>query len=146
MLQLPHRRIVFPLGTHINLLCNPRKCSASSILGYTSGPSISRSVSSGAVSEFVQDSQESDDLKTRIFRLRLPKRSVTNVLQKWVYEGNQITISELRQISKDLRMSQRHKHALEVWIFSFFFSCFLIACMIFFFSKWIVFMFWWPER
>ncbi|XP_062021635.1 pentatricopeptide repeat-containing protein At5g09450, mitochondrial isoform X1 [Rosa rugosa] len=88
-----------------------RKCSASRMVGNTC---ISRSFSSGALSESLQDSQEIDDLKTRIFRLRLPKRSVTNVLEKWVYEGNQITISELRQISKDLRMSQRHKHALEV--------------------------------
>lgn len=60
------------------------------------------------------DSQETDDLRSRIFRLRQPKRSATNVLHRWVSEGNQITISELRQISKELRKSQRYKHALEV--------------------------------
>nr|XP_011458411.1 PREDICTED: pentatricopeptide repeat-containing protein At5g09450, mitochondrial isoform X2 [Fragaria vesca subsp. vesca] len=69
---------------------------------------LSRSFCSGALS------QEIDDLKSRILRVRLPKRSVTNVLERWVHQGNQITISELRQISKELRMSQRHKHALEV--------------------------------
>lgn len=66
------------------------------------------------------NSQENDDLRSRIFRLRLPKRSATNVLQRWVGEGNQITISELRQISKELRKSQRFKHALEIseWMVS----------------------------
>ena len=55
-----------------------------------------------------------DDLKDRIFRLRLPKRSATNIIQKWVAEGNTVTASELRNISKELRKSQRYKHALEV--------------------------------
>ncbi|XP_050384275.1 pentatricopeptide repeat-containing protein At5g09450, mitochondrial-like [Argentina anserina] len=72
--------------------------------------------SSGVLSESFQDSSEEvDDLKTRMMRVRLAKRSVTNVLEKWVHQGNQITVSELRQISKDLRMSHRHKHALEVY-------------------------------
>ncbi|KAA8545641.1 hypothetical protein F0562_020908 [Nyssa sinensis] len=61
-----------------------------------------------------EESDGNDDLKSRIFRLRLPKRSAVNVLQKWVYEGNQITISDLRHISKELRKSQRYKHALEI--------------------------------
>lgn len=57
---------------------------------------------------------ENDDLKSRIFRLRLPKRSVMNVLHRWVSEGRQITMPDLRDISKELRKSQRYKHALEV--------------------------------
>ncbi|THG04121.1 hypothetical protein TEA_024172 [Camellia sinensis var. sinensis] len=56
---------------------------------------------------------EDDDLKSRIFRLRLPKRSASNVLQKWVSEGRKITTSDLRRISGDLRKSRRYKHALE---------------------------------
>ncbi|KAL6331790.1 hypothetical protein AAG906_020132 [Vitis piasezkii] len=60
------------------------------------------------------NSPENDDLKSRIFKLRLPKRSVTNVLQRWLGEGNQVHISELRNISKELRRAQRYKHALEV--------------------------------
>ncbi|PQM41793.1 pentatricopeptide repeat-containing protein [Prunus yedoensis var. nudiflora] len=98
-----------------------RKCSASSVVSNTLRPNLSRLFSSGALSsECVQDSQENDDLKSRIFRVRLPKRSVTNVLQNWVREGNQITLSELRHISKDLRKSQRYKHALEIseWMVS----------------------------
>ncbi|KAK4401837.1 Pentatricopeptide repeat-containing protein, mitochondrial [Sesamum angolense] len=63
--------------------------------------------------EFAQE--EKDDLKSRIFRLRLPKRSVTNVLQKWVSEGNNITVADLRSISRDLRRSHRYKHALELF-------------------------------
>ncbi|XP_061365459.1 pentatricopeptide repeat-containing protein At5g09450, mitochondrial isoform X2 [Gastrolobium bilobum] len=77
-----------------------------------------RFVSSGAVSsDFVEEtpsSVESDDLRSRILRLRLPKRSATNILQKWALEGNPITVSELRDISKELRRSQRYKHALEI--------------------------------
>ena len=57
---------------------------------------------------------DGDDLRSRIFRLRLPKRSATNILQKWVLEGNTIVVSELRDISKELRRSERFKHALEV--------------------------------
>ncbi|CAO2815796.1 unnamed protein product [Amaranthus hypochondriacus] len=61
-----------------------------------------------------------DDLKSRIFRLRLPKRSATNIIQKWVNEGNSVTLSELRQIYRDLRKSHRYKHALEIteWMVS----------------------------
>ncbi|KAM7470608.1 hypothetical protein LguiA_008791 [Lonicera macranthoides] len=71
------------------------------------------------ICEEPQDSTEElqtddDDLKSRIFSLRLPKRSATNVLQKWVREGHSITISDLRQISKELRKSHRYKHALEL--------------------------------
>ncbi|KAL5547658.1 hypothetical protein UlMin_002889 [Ulmus minor] len=80
-----------------------------------------RSLCSGAPeSDFVQDSKQNDDLKSRIFSLRLPKRSVANVLQRWVSEGNPINASELRQISKQLRKSRRYKHALEIseWMVS----------------------------
>ncbi|KAI8554822.1 hypothetical protein RHMOL_Rhmol05G0126600 [Rhododendron molle] len=61
-----------------------------------------------------------DDLKSRIFRLRLPKRSATNVLQKWASEGREITVSDLRHISKELQNSRRFKHALEIseWMVS----------------------------
>ncbi|XP_075672635.1 pentatricopeptide repeat-containing protein At5g09450, mitochondrial-like isoform X1 [Castanea sativa] len=63
---------------------------------------------------------DDDDLRSRIFRLRLAKRSVTNVIQRWLGEGNQISISDLRHISKDLRKSHRYKHALEIseWMVS----------------------------
>ncbi|KAA3488566.1 pentatricopeptide repeat-containing protein mitochondrial-like [Gossypium australe] len=85
---------------------------------------MSRLLSSGSVStEYTDDyinNSETDDLRSRIFRLRLPKRSATTVIEKWVGEGNRVSISDLRQISKDLRKSQRFKHALEVseWMVS----------------------------
>ncbi|KAM1006009.1 pentatricopeptide repeat-containing protein At5g09450, mitochondrial [Malus sylvestris] len=85
---------------------------------------VGRLLSSGGAgavnAEFVQDSEESDNLKSRVFRLRQPKRSATNVLQRWVSEGNPISISDLRQISKDLSKSHRYKHALEIseWMVS----------------------------
>lgn len=65
-------------------------------------------------SDSCSETTTNDDLKTRIMRLRHPKRSATNVLHRWVSEGNMITISDLRQISKDLLKSQRYKHALEI--------------------------------
>ncbi|XP_002522615.2 pentatricopeptide repeat-containing protein At5g09450, mitochondrial isoform X1 [Ricinus communis] len=55
-----------------------------------------------------------DDLKSRIFRLRLPKRSATNIIHNWVSEGNTVTASELRNVSNELRKLQRYKHALEI--------------------------------
>ncbi|KAK2662909.1 hypothetical protein Ddye_001483 [Dipteronia dyeriana] len=85
---------------------------------------FSRFLSSRALkSEFFEDasnSQEKNDLRSRIFSLRLPKRSAINVIHRWVSEGNQTTVFELRQILKDLRNSQRYKHALEIseWIVS----------------------------
>lgn len=59
-------------------------------------------------------------MRSRIFRVRLPKRSVSNVLQRWVNEGRDITVYELRNISRDLSRSHRYKHALEVseWMVS----------------------------
>ncbi|CAN8298844.1 unnamed protein product [Cochlearia groenlandica] len=60
------------------------------------------------------ESEEKDDLRSRIFRLRLPKRSATTVLENWVGEGNRINVNELREISRELRRSRRYKHALEV--------------------------------
>ncbi|PIA51968.1 hypothetical protein AQUCO_01000087v1 [Aquilegia coerulea] len=64
--------------------------------------------------DFEEIPKKDDDLKSRIFRLRFPKRSATNTLEKWVAEGNTVTITELRNIAKDLRKSQRYKHALEI--------------------------------
>ncbi|TXG53986.1 hypothetical protein EZV62_019242 [Acer yangbiense] len=78
----------------------------------------SRFLSSGALkSEFFEDSsnsQEKNDLRSRIFSLRLPKRSAINVIHRWVSEGNQTNILELRQILKDLRNSQLMKSAPRV--------------------------------
>ncbi|KAI0507085.1 hypothetical protein KFK09_013203 [Dendrobium nobile] len=54
-----------------------------------------------------------DDLRSRIFRLRFPKRSAKVVIDKWIAEGRKATASELRKIARDLRRSQRFKHALE---------------------------------
>ncbi|GJU85612.1 pentatricopeptide repeat-containing protein [Tanacetum coccineum] len=63
---------------------------------------------------------DSDDLKSRIFRLRLPKRSATNVIEKWVNEGREVKVEDLRGIGKELRRSRRYKHALELseWMVS----------------------------
>ena len=65
----------------------------------------------------VNDDDDDDNLRSRIFRLKPTKRSVTNVIQRWLSEGNQISISDLRHISKDLKKSHRYKHTLEVCFF-----------------------------
>uniref|UniRef100_A0A6N2LI18 Pentacotripeptide-repeat region of PRORP domain-containing protein n=1 Tax=Salix viminalis TaxID=40686 RepID=A0A6N2LI18_SALVM len=72
-----------------------------------------RSASEFLEEEELNSKENEDDLKGRIFRLRLPKRSVTNVIDKWAREGNAVSAYELRHISKELRKSQRFKHALE---------------------------------
>ncbi|KAI3910981.1 hypothetical protein MKW92_012309 [Papaver armeniacum] len=60
------------------------------------------------------ENQENDDnLKTRLLKLRFPKRSATTAIQNWINEGNQVTLPELRQLAKDLNKSHRFKHALE---------------------------------
>uniref|UniRef100_A0A6N2LVU0 Protein kinase domain-containing protein n=1 Tax=Salix viminalis TaxID=40686 RepID=A0A6N2LVU0_SALVM len=81
---------------------------------FLSSGGASRSASEFLEEEELNSKENEDDLKGRIFRLRLPKRSATNVIEKWVREGNAVSASELRHISKELRKSQRFKHALEV--------------------------------
>ncbi|XP_010547648.1 PREDICTED: pentatricopeptide repeat-containing protein At5g09450, mitochondrial [Tarenaya hassleriana] len=76
---------------------------------YTADAAIGRA----RVEESVE-SGEKDDLKSKIFRLRLPKRSATTVLEKWAGAGNRITADELREISRELRRTNRYKHALEI--------------------------------
>ncbi|KAK7246716.1 hypothetical protein RIF29_41586 [Crotalaria pallida] len=96
-----------------------RRCISSTNYVFQSTRFLSSSAVSSS-SDFVDESpnsvvEEGDDLRSRILRLRLPKRSATNILQKWVLEGNPtVTASQLRDISKDLRRSQRYKHALEI--------------------------------
>ncbi|KAK1302804.1 Pentatricopeptide repeat-containing protein [Acorus calamus] len=94
-----------------------RKCGR---LGGSQAPALSRLLSAGgspsraSCSEDSPVEPQSDDLKSRVFRLRLPKRSATNALQRWVDEGREVSLSDLRNISKELRRAQRYKHALEI--------------------------------
>ncbi|KAJ4967483.1 hypothetical protein NE237_019332 [Protea cynaroides] len=90
-----------------------RKCSQNPSL---EEKGLWRSLSSCVLTsdELEESPSPKDDLKSRILRLRFPKRSATAAIQKWVGEGNKVTLSELRQISKHLRKSQRYKHALEI--------------------------------
>ncbi|KAF9608217.1 hypothetical protein IFM89_008172, partial [Coptis chinensis] len=60
------------------------------------------------------EKSKQDDLKTKIFKLRFSKRSVMTLLEKWVADGNNVTLFELRNIARDLNKSQRYKHALEI--------------------------------
>ncbi|XP_057469589.1 pentatricopeptide repeat-containing protein At5g27460 [Actinidia eriantha] len=56
-----------------------------------------------------------DELKRRIFRLGLTRRSATAVLENWVGEGHRVSISELRHIATHLVKFRRYKHALEIF-------------------------------
>ncbi|WVZ85867.1 hypothetical protein U9M48_032727 [Paspalum notatum var. saurae] len=58
--------------------------------------------------------EDRDDLRGRIFRLRLAKRSATAALEKWSGEGRAAPAAELRRIARDLSRVRRYKHALEV--------------------------------
>ncbi|KAG8082205.1 hypothetical protein GUJ93_ZPchr0014g47385 [Zizania palustris] len=58
--------------------------------------------------------EEGDDLRGRIFRLRLAKRSATAALERWAGEGRAAPATELRRIARDLTRARRYKHALEV--------------------------------
>ncbi|XP_061371727.1 pentatricopeptide repeat-containing protein At5g27460 isoform X3 [Gastrolobium bilobum] len=53
-------------------------------------------------------------MKNRISGLRTPKRSPLPALQNWVDQGNKLSHSELRRISRTLVKSKRYQHALEV--------------------------------
>jgi hypothetical protein len=58
--------------------------------------------------------EEDEDLRSRLFRLSLAKRSATVVLEKWAGEGRAAPAPELRCIARDLSRARRYKHALEV--------------------------------
>ncbi|XP_047067313.1 pentatricopeptide repeat-containing protein At5g09450, mitochondrial-like [Lolium rigidum] len=66
------------------------------------------------VDEAVIVGGEGDDLRSRVFRLRLAKRSATEALGKWAGEGRAAPAPELRRIARDLSRARRFKHALEV--------------------------------
>lgn len=58
--------------------------------------------------------EDGDDLRSRIFRLGLAKRSATAALERWSGEGRAAPAEELRRIARDLSRVRRYKHALEV--------------------------------
>ncbi|CAL5031753.1 unnamed protein product [Urochloa decumbens] len=60
------------------------------------------------------EEEDGDDLRGRIFRLGLAKRSATAALEKWSAEGRDAPAEELRRIARDLSRVRRYKHALEV--------------------------------
>lgn len=55
-----------------------------------------------------------DDLTSRMLKLVFPRRSATAVLQNWIDQGYKVTASDLRNVSRQLLKSKRHKHALEI--------------------------------
>ena len=72
------------------------------------------------------------NLNTRILGLKSSNGSPFSLLQKWVDQGNKLSISELRHISSKLIKLRRYQHALEVW-----FPCFLVmGC----FGQWQAFI------
>lgn len=78
---------------------------------HTNTPSLKHSSCSKLVS---LSTTKKNDLWARIIGLVFPRRSATMELQKWVDEGNRVSGSELRRISKQLVKFKRYKHALEV--------------------------------
>ncbi|KDP41442.1 hypothetical protein JCGZ_15849 [Jatropha curcas] len=62
----------------------------------------------------LQYSNSNGNLKSEIMRMKSPEASATSILQKWVDNGREVTISQLRYISRLLVQSRRYKHALEI--------------------------------
>ncbi|KAI9106719.1 hypothetical protein K1719_022247 [Acacia pycnantha] len=56
---------------------------------------------------------QKDNLKKRILGLKSSDPSPMSMLQNWVDQGNNVSTSELRSISKTLFSSKRYHHALE---------------------------------
>ncbi|KAJ1271253.1 hypothetical protein BS78_06G115000 [Paspalum vaginatum] len=75
-------------------------------------PAPAAAVDDGAVA--ATGEEDGDDLRGRIFRLGLAKRSATAALEKWSGEGRAAPAAELRRIARDLSRVRRYKHALEV--------------------------------
>ncbi|KAI3992898.1 hypothetical protein MKX01_034248 [Papaver californicum] len=102
-----------------SLLSNLRKYQSKtlSLLSFSKA-SFSSSSLNNHIEEESENQENDDNLKTRLFKLRFPKRSATTAIQKWINEGNQVTLPELRQLAKDLNKSHRFKHALEIseWV------------------------------
>ncbi|CDP14775.1 unnamed protein product [Coffea canephora] len=80
----------------------------------TAVPSPTSTPSSSASS----DSVPKDSLFTRLVRVRKPKDSVPQVLQKWVDEGREVDLDNVRIIIKYFRSYKRYSYALPVseWI------------------------------
>jgi hypothetical protein len=68
-----------------------------------------------AVAAAATGEEYGDDLRSRIFRLGLAKRSATAALERWSGEGRAAPAEELHRVARDLSRVRRYKHALEVW-------------------------------
>nr|XP_027061171.1 pentatricopeptide repeat-containing protein At2g20710, mitochondrial-like isoform X1 [Coffea arabica] len=80
----------------------------------TAVPSPTSSPSSPDSSESVPK----DSLFARLVRVRKPKDSIPQVLQKWVDEGREVDLDNVRIIIKSFRSYKRYSYALRVseWI------------------------------
>jgi hypothetical protein len=80
----------------------------------TPSPAAAAPGTAADVDEAVIIGGEGDDLRSRVFGLRLAKRSATEALERWAGEGRAAPPPELRRIARDLSRARRYKHALEV--------------------------------
>lgn len=71
------------------------------------------------------DSVPKDLLFTRLVRVRKPKVSIPQVLQKWVDEGREVDLDNVRIIIKYFRSHKRYGHALPVPYLITLFLCFI---------------------
>ena len=76
----------------------------------TAVPSPTSSPSSPDSSESVPK----DSLFARLVRVRKPKDSIPQVLQKWVDEGREVDLDNVRIIIKSFRSYKRYSYALRV--------------------------------
>ncbi|KAI3877592.1 hypothetical protein MKX03_037725 [Papaver bracteatum] len=80
-----------------SMLSNLRKYQSKtpSFLSFSRAPFSSSSGSISSITNHIEEEESSendDNLKTRLFKLRFPKRSATTSIQNWINEGNQVTL------------------------------------------------------
>jgi hypothetical protein len=68
---------------------------------------------------------DKQNLKSLIARFKPSTQTPLPVLQNWIDQGNKLSSSELRCISRRLIKSKRYNHAFEV---RFLFTCLLHSC------------------
>ncbi|KAJ1424725.1 PPR containing plant-like protein [Sesbania bispinosa] len=86
-----------------------RPSAVKALIGWRTALSPPESVGSGASAL-----AHKHDLKNLIAGLKSSTRSPLPVLQNWLDQGNKLSPSELRHISRNLLKSKRYHHALEV--------------------------------
>ncbi|GLU16117.1 hypothetical protein SLE2022_325670 [Rubroshorea leprosula] len=67
-----------------------------------------------AVNKPLREATTKETLWSTILKLKSPTQRATTVLQNWIESGNKVTVTELRCVLRQLKISRRYHHALEI--------------------------------